>query len=474
MDIWDFALMLSPATIPFEAFSIAVRLLGFTASDAVEPIDLFKDGISDLTKSKLEPFITQMEELDTAIVNIDWNNIKIDQSVVDDINSKVKAITTMILTELDSDKNEALKTLSPLKAALGEEAYNQLIADNEKYYKDIEDKVRNGENRINEILTKAKSEQRTITDEEAAEIKKIQQDMNDTGIRHLTETEIEYNTIMNRLKDNSTRISLEQASEIIKNAVKTRDDTISAAETQYSKVELEAQRMLDVGAINKEQYDAIMKAAKDTKDDTINKAKEQFGTIYDTAKEKLGNTSRFIDTETGDIKSKWDVFCDSVSTKWNTFWTNMGTGWNNFKTGFKTGWDNYWNGIGNTFINLWNNILGGAERALNALIDGANSISGLVGITATQHIKFDRVPLIENVPNIPVKQYATGGIPGFGELFIAREAGPEFVGSIGNHSVVANNDQIVDGISLGVSIANAEQNTLLREQNALLREILNK
>jgi hypothetical protein len=147
---------------------------------------------------------------------------------------------------------------------------------------------------------------------------------------------------------------------------------------------------------------------------------------------------------------------------------------NNFKTGFKTGWDNYWNGIGNTFINLWNNILDGAERALNALIDGANSISGLVGITATQHIKFDRVPLIENVPNIPVKQYATGGIPGFGELFIAREAGPEFVGSMGNHSVVANNDQIVDGISLGVSIANAEQNTLLREQNALLREILNK
>ena len=37
-----------------------------------------------------------------------------------------------------------------------------------------------------------------------------------------------------------------------------------------------------------------------------------------------------------------------------------------------------------------------------------------------------------------------------GELFISRESGPELVGSINNHTAVANNDQIIKGIQGGV------------------------
>lgn len=69
---------------------------------------------------------------------------------------------------------------------------------------------------------------------------------------------------------------------------------------------------------------------------------------------------------------------------------------------------------------------------------------------------------------------AAGGFPSVGQLFIAREAGPEMVGKIGNQTTVANNDQIVDGISRGVAEANSQQNALLREQNNLLRGILQK
>lgn len=46
--------------------------------------------------------------------------------------------------------------------------------------------------------------------------------------------------------------------------------------------------------------------------------------------------------------------------------------------------------------------------------------------------------------------YASGGFPSDGELFVAREAGPELVGRIGGKTAVANNDQIVQGISAGV------------------------
>lgn len=58
---------------------------------------------------------------------------------------------------------------------------------------------------------------------------------------------------------------------------------------------------------------------------------------------------------------------------------------------------------------------------------------------------------------VSVKGYATGGFPETGQLFVARENGMnEMVGQIGNNSAVANNDQIVEGISAGVRAAVAE------------------
>jgi hypothetical protein len=49
--------------------------------------------------------------------------------------------------------------------------------------------------------------------------------------------------------------------------------------------------------------------------------------------------------------------------------------------------------------------------------------------------------------------YAKGGFPDMGELFIAREAGPEMVGKIGSKTTVANNQQIVEAVSEGVYAA---------------------
>ena len=80
------------------------------------------------------------------------------------------------------------------------------------------------------------------------------------------------------------------------------------------------------------------------------------------------------------------------------------------------------------------------------------------------------------VPNFHVNwnQYAKGGFPDEGELYIARENGSEMIGRMGNKNAVANNEQIVEGIARGVASANSQQNALLREQNELLRALLEK
>lgn len=68
---------------------------------------------------------------------------------------------------------------------------------------------------------------------------------------------------------------------------------------------------------------------------------------------------------------------------------------------------------------------------------------------------------------IPVLPYAVGGFPDTGELFLAREAGPELVGRINGKTAVANNDQIVSGISSGVFNAVASAMKGLNTQGSM-------
>ena len=70
--------------------------------------------------------------------------------------------------------------------------------------------------------------------------------------------------------------------------------------------------------------------------------------------------------------------------------------------------------------------------------------------------------------------YAEGGFVPAGNLFLANEAGPELVGTMGGRTAVANNDQITQGIYSAVRDAMAGNTATLQEQNGILREIAEK
>ena len=114
----------------------------------------------------------------------------------------------------------------------------------------------------------------------------------------------------------------------------------------------------------------------------------------------------------------------------------------------------------------------------NAIKDMGKAIKNLptsktITITVNQVNNSTEIDSIwDAIGKLPL--FASGGFPETGQMFIAREAGAEMVGSIGRRTAVANNDQIVAGIAGGVAEANEEQNSLLREQNSLLRAILEK
>lgn len=172
-----------------------------------------------------------------------------------------------------------------------------------------------------------------------------------------------------------------------------------------------------------------------------------------------------------------DDFVDAVYRAWGNIRSfgsmvlkNIGIFFNNMGVG-----------IYNYFVTTFDNIVNVGIRALNRVINFINRIPfiNIPTITELSHTLKDKKSYTnyatERGNYLQKHGYATGGFPSRGDYFLANENGvPEYVGSIGNRTAVANTNQIVQGISYGVSMAQSEQNALLRQQNSLLQQILSK
>ena len=120
----------------------------------------------------------------------------------------------------------------------------------------------------------------------------------------------------------------------------------------------------------------------------------------------------------------------------------------------KSGW---------TSVNAWVGTISALSQKIN-LSKGwsgtVNSALDLTNLSATVTVGLQKKSgssvtfTASSLTGGSVRLAAQGGFIEQGQLFVAREAGAELVGSIGNRTAVANNDQIVAGIESGVRNAN--------------------
>ena len=158
--------------------------------------------------------------------------------------------------------------------------------------------------------------------------------------------------------------------------------------------------------------------------------------------------------------------------------------WENFKKLLSKGGDfvkGITDGIGNIL-----------KKAINFVIDGINNLFNKVFGKLNDFLRYlknweilGKKPFENKVNEITIPQIkkfelkAEGGFVDEGEMFIAREAGPEMVGTINNKTAVANNDQIVKGITEGVMIgvakamSNSKDNTVVIEATGDTEGLIN-
>ena len=114
-----------------------------------------------------------------------------------------------------------------------------------------------------------------------------------------------------------------------------------------------------------------------------------------------------------------------------------------------------WEGVGKVIAGVWNGIKSGLRSVINFVIKCVNTY--LKGILLPINLVIKGINLIPGV-NIPeltlaipqVPEFSSGGFPPTGQMFLARETGPELVGSLNGRTAVVNNDQIVESVSQGV------------------------
>ena len=129
----------------------------------------------------------------------------------------------------------------------------------------------------------------------------------------------------------------------------------------------------------------------------------------------------------------------------------------------------------NFLISCFESLVNFFIRGINVIINGINKISfdvpdwvpGIGGKTVGFNIS-----QVSEIKLGRIRGFNTGGFPEDG-LFMANHS--ELIGKFSNgKTAVVNNEQIIEGISRGVSDASSEQNELIREQNKLLTQILRR
>lgn len=168
-------------------------------------------------------------------------------------------------------------------------------------------------------------------------------------------------------------------------------------------------------------------------------------TAYTSVTEKWRSLKTWFENNVSTpIKTTWNTACTTITTKVQTakdkitgMFGNVGKWFeDNITSPISTKITGAWDKV----KNFWSNTI--TPSIQNAAATVSNFFSGGVGVNL--------FPNVFKKNGNKVGAYASGGFVTSGDLFMAREEGPEFVGSIGGRTAVANNDQIVEAVSDGV------------------------
>lgn len=259
------------------------------------------------------------------------------------------------------------------------------------------------------------------------------------------------------------KLSVTATKDAMFDSVKKAWDGVKAKTKKLSlKLKLSGQKFAKKLKTISEAWSLIKKSGKKNLTANLKLIGEKFVDKLDTLRiawNKLQSGKKSVEAT---AKSSGESKLKTLSDAWSnikeatkTYTLNAITNGKSALEELKEAWDNLKNNVvirlkaefednlSSKFKSAWNTM----ANAINSAIDKINQWAGT---------KIGKLQLLAdggvyaNGKWKPIQQFAGGGLPNMGQLFVAREAGPELVGTMGGHTAVMNNDQIVSSVSDGV------------------------
>lgn len=291
-------------------FADAMIQTGTVMTEYGEVATYTSQKISEETQKQVQSYLDLDEDAKFALMDLYYNSQTITDDTVNGMTEKYRAMGETITNQLNEDKakdTEILSNFFTTSTLMTEEQEAETLRLMEEGYANKEALVTEAENRITEILTTAKNENRDLKAEEVEEISALQEQLRTTAINTLSNQEFEAQAILDRMSAYDNRVTAEMVSEHIKKLNEQEQAAIDSANTQYRDVVSTIENMRDdLGVITAEQAESMIEDAEKQRDEVIKAAKETRDGAVEKIFEMNEDLEDSVDKTSGNILTWWD------------------------------------------------------------------------------------------------------------------------------------------------------------------------
>lgn len=340
------ALITGPVGLTVAALAgigVAAYAVAQEFSESSIQVEDWKNKVSESTAESVGSFLELSDQATVALHQLAWSGQEVTQEMATNMVSIFNEMGDQVLAEMQSDHAQELEAMQnhfASSSALTEEQEANILQRVAQSHAEQQQVITDGKARIAEIYQDAANNNRSITEAEQQEINLIQQTMKENAIKHLSDSEVEQKIILESLKNEASKISAEQAAEVVQNSLKQKKDVIRDAEAQYNETYKWAVRQRDeTGAMSAEEAEAIINEARRKRDETIKNAENMHQKVVTEAKSQAEEHVDKVNWETGEVLSKWEVFKINASKKWEEIKLNASKKWEEIKSDTISIWE---------------------------------------------------------------------------------------------------------------------------------------
>ncbi|MEM5397347.1 phage tail tape measure protein [Staphylococcus gallinarum] len=298
----------------FKGIKVAFDGLHKAVSKATDKTNVFGKGVSKGTKKALSAYNELSEKAKVKLESIRITHEKIGNKQYNEIKSLYGKINKEVSKQLDKRHDSEIKGLQKIfnrTNGLSRSEESKILENTKKSNRKESREAKRINKQILDIYAKAHREKRSLTKKENDKVADLQRQLDKTVVKSLSKGEVEQKAILERMKQNKGKLSMEAASKVIKESARERDNSIKSAKKKYKDTVAEAVRQRDeTGNLSKAQADKVIKDAKEQYEQSKDKAKKQHKDVVDQAQKQNKGVKKNIDAQTGHVKSKWEIMKD--------------------------------------------------------------------------------------------------------------------------------------------------------------------